>query len=386
MSRIKIIFSLFLFLGLSAMRIAIAQPAQLDTVVVRDLLTDAYFYDNGEDTYLPLVDAESFKGKSVHFKIYKDTHAELFLKISSDQDISVFIGQKIVALLNNAKNIFWSTDSLFTANGNEITFTVYHPELSLQSLEVSLLGIDQVTADQLSVTEVIMLNQRDTKRAFNNFVIIGLIIIGGFLAVLYNFYPRVMADFFRFGRAMAMREMDENLLKSRPFTRINTLFYFFFSVSAAYLLICILRLGGYEIVSELSLLGEMIWLWVKTSGVIFLWLAVKFIIIKNFTSLFNIKSFLPSHYFNYIRLGFFIFMLMIFITILSYVAFEIISPGYYTTLFTIMLIAVSLRSLFLLFKLMNSAQYKFLHLFSYLCGTELIPLGIILFLGFNQPF
>lgn len=383
----KITAILYSLLLLVSMHSALsAQPISSDTVVLRDILTDAYFYDDSEETYLPLVEAESFSRKSIHFRIYKDQQSGTFLNMASDQEVAVFINHKIVGMLGGKQSILWSTDSLFQAHGDEIKITLYHQDLSLKALRVSLLGLEMVAEEQLSETEVIILKQRAAHNAFNNFIVIGLLVIGAFLAIIYNFYPRVTADFFRVSRALAFREMDENLLKSRPYTMINTLFYLFFSVAAAYLLICQLYLGGFKIMGGLSSLAGTIWLWIKASAVVFIWLILKFIIVKNFTSLFNIKVFLPSHYFNYVRIGLFIFMAMIIITVSSYLAFEIMSQGYYTTLFTILLIAVALRSLFLFFKLMNSAQYKFLHLFSYLCGTELIPLGIILFLGFNQPF
>lgn len=385
MNHVKTLYCLSILFILSCPSL-LAQTSSVDTVVLRDILTDAYFYSEREETYLPLIGEENFSSRSIHFRIYEDQHAGTFLSLKSDQKIAVYIDQKIVAIIPEKEKILWPTDSLFHVHGEDVKLTLYHPELSMQSLNVYLLGIDSVVDEQLSESEIIILKQRKADRAFNNFIVLGLLILGAFLAVLYNFYPRVTADFFRFSRAIAFREMDENLLKSRPYTRINTLFYFFFSLAAAYLLIFQLYLGEFQIVSGLSSFGAILWLWIKVSSIIFIWLLIKFLIVKNFTSLFNIKVFLPSHYFNYIRLGLLIFMIMIFVTVISYFAFEIVSSDYYTSLFTILLIAVALRSMFLFFKLMNSAQYKFLHLFSYLCGTELIPLGIILFLGFNQPF
>jgi len=358
-----------------------------DTILVDNLLEETYFFEGGRDNYLPLVDKVDFQGKTLHFKLQQDEHADLLLKIGSLQDLALFANSDLIKYISAEEVVTFSTDDLFRKYGQRLHFTVYNKSLSAKNLTVQLLAESGANGGTfLAQKEVVLLSQRKMESNFNNYLIIGAIIISILLATLNNYYPRVTSEFFRFTRAIAFREIDENLLKSRPFTWINILFYLFFSLLAAYLLICVIYLAPYTLVDTFNSTWGLLWLWVQVTGLILAWLIVKYSIVSNFTSLFNIKNFLPSHYFNYIRIGLFIFMAMAGVVLMSYLGFDITNPDYYKALFTILLISLCVRSVFLMFKLMNSASYKFLHLFLYLCATEVIPLGMILFLGFNQPF
>jgi len=358
-----------------------------DTTRIKSLLEEAYFYDEGSSSFLPLITKDQFHGNTIHFELIKTNASNLLLQIKANQPIAIFINKKLITVTNTAKHRFWPTDSLFKEYGDQLQFTLYNRHLSLKELSVTLFTISSQLGEDLEASEnIVILNQRNTSGVFNNFLILGLLILLTYLATLYNYYPRVTVDFLRIRRALAFREMDENLLKSRAFSWINILFYIFFSLLAGYLLVCVFYLAPFELIENFETTQLAIWFWVKVSGAVLLWLLIKYTVLSNFTTLFNIKGFLPSHFFNYIRLGLFIFLVATSLLVLSYLGFEIKSETYYRSFFNLLLIAVSGRTVFILFKLMNSASYKFLHLFSYLCGTEIIPLGMILFLGLNQPF
>ena len=357
-----------------------------DTLMIQDMMAEAYFYDKASESYLPLVDPSQFQGKAIHFRLEEKLHQGLLLRVSGGGKFSIFIDKKLVRLLKPGVDLSWPTDDLFSKYGNAIEITFYSDGLDCENISANLFSVVETVEGQLSENEVIILQQRKNAAAFNNFLIVGLLVLGLSSATLYNYYPRVTADFFKFERAVAFREIDENLLKSRPFNRVNILFYLLFCLLSGLLLVATFVLSQFSIAIKVDSTPALIWLWLRTSGIILVWLIIKYLMVRNFTSLFNVKGFLPSHFFNYIRLGFFIFTASLVVTAIAYIGFEITNPDYYKTLFTMLLIAVAMRTLLIMFKLMNSASYKFLHLFSYLCGTEIIPLGIILFLGFNQPF
>lgn len=364
----------------------LAAKSSADTLAVQNLMSEAYFFDESSNSYLPLIDVRQFQGSAIHFKLNKNQHNGLILIIRSEKKFSIFIDKKLVNRIGPEMPLIRDTDDLFHEYGESIELTFYNQKLEAKTIEAGLYSISEKTEGELSESDVIILNQRDDVSPFNNYLIIGLIALGLLSATLYNYYPRVASDFFRLERAIAFREIDENLLKSRPFNRVNLLFYVLFSGLTAYLLVAVFYLANFTLSIKLDTTWSITWLWLRAAVIILLWLIVKYLVVRSFTSLYNIKGFLPSHFFNYVRLGLFSFIGILLVLIVSYLGFEITIPGYYKTLFTILLVLVAGRSLLIFFKLMNSASYKFLHLFSYLCGTEIIPLGIILFLGFNQPF
>ncbi|MDX1627173.1 MAG: DUF4271 domain-containing protein [Fulvivirga sp.] len=359
-----------------------------DTVQVTDLMKEAYFYNKNKSSYFPLIGGEAYTVKTLHFQLTDDLHEGLLLRLQGqDRDITVFAEGKLMGQAQAGEALFFITDSIFILFKDTVHFTVYNKrKLAVDQLSMQLLSVSAGTAVEPLAKELALISQRNFPQVFNNFIVLGMLLLAITLAVLYNYYPKVTADFFRFGRAISSREIDENLLKSRPFTRINLMYYFFFSALAAYMLIFIFYLAPFDELDGFQNIGSALWFWMKITCIIILWLLVKYLLLKNFTTLFKIKKFLPSHYFNYIRMGLITFIAVTVVAFFSYFGLNISSPGYYKGLFTILLIVVSLRALFILIKLMNSASYKFLHLFSYLCGTELIPLGVILFLGLKQPF
>jgi len=357
-----------------------------DTTVVKNMLSEAYVYDNSLDTYLPVVDLEELDEKSIHINFNKDKHGNYLLSLKAQSNISAFIDNKMIASLSNSEQRFYETDKLFDQYGSNFKLTIYSEGLSARSFDLLLLTEDLPETKFLEDEEVVLVSQRDRDEAFQNFIIVALIVLGIYLSTINNFYPKVTAEFFKLSRALSVREIDENLLKSRPFTRINLTFYLFFSLLTSYTLIILFHLGEMGYTQGLQSTGGFIWFWINISGLIMLWLFGKYLLVSYFTSLFNIKSFLPSHYFNYVRIGLIVFLLSVVALIISYFGIEVSSPTYYQAIFNLVLIAIIIRSIVVMLKLMNSASYKFLHLFSYLCGTEFIPLGIIFFLGLNQHF
>jgi hypothetical protein len=127
-----------------------------------------------------------------------------------------------------------------------------------------------------------------------------------------------------------------------------------------------------------------LWVWIRFATLIFVLLILKYILIWTFKELFRIKAFIHSHYYNYVRLGLLVYVLFAGILFVSYFTFFKVDPAYYRFLGYLLLSALILRVIILFFKLMNSSSHSVLHLFSYLCGTELIPLLIVVSVGFNQ--
>ncbi|MTI19494.1 hypothetical protein E1176_00520, partial [Fulvivirga sp. RKSG066] len=206
-----------------------ADPAT-DTTLVKDLLTEAYFFRDGS-AYLPLIDKEDFDENTLHFKLQKDQLSSTFLRIGSVQHLAIFINDKLISGVEANKKAFLNADSLFGLYGDELHAIVYSRSLSALRLDFSAVIIESGQQEEfIDQQEVVVVSQRNKMSSLNNFALMGLIIIGAFAAVLYNYYPRVTADYFRLSRAMAFREIDENLLKSRPFTWINVLYYLFFAL------------------------------------------------------------------------------------------------------------------------------------------------------------
>ncbi|MBL3657758.1 DUF4271 domain-containing protein [Fulvivirga sediminis] len=351
--------------------------------MIRNLDQDWYFYeDNG---YLPVIDKGEHYGKTLHFNLNSDDYADAMVLFRSDQQLSVFINNQLSFVLKNKKLL--AIDSLAERYGENMHFTIYNKNLNPFGIDNHILRIDSSSTSPLS-NDLVIIKQRK-RTIFNEVIIVGMVILLALLAVLYSSYPKVFNDFFKVRRALGVRELDENLLKSRPLSPVNLLFYFYLSLMVAVLLMLYVNLSA--TFQEVAIFrSESFWYglfnMLKISLLAFSWFLLKYLLITNLTSLFKLGFFQSSHFYNSMRINLLLISIYFIIIAGSYFCFSILNPEYYTNLFNILLTIMGLRVIILFFRLMNTGSYKTLHLFSYLCGTEVVPYVVLLYFGFNQPF
>lgn len=357
-----------------------------DTTVVKDLSHDWFFYDKGSKSYLPLVSRGLFKENTIHFDITPSQYLNGLLHIKSDKPLSVFINNGIVDIVQGEK--YYSLDSLSRAyNGQPLHIALYNKNLNVFGINAEV--VKMTPGSQTHLSESVVVVKPRGENLFQNFMVGGLIVVAAFLAALYNYFPRTVSDFFKATKAFSLRESDENLIKSRPLNQVNLLFYLYLSFLIALVLMFISNVGDIHMETSLfyprGFLDGM-WKWVKLSLILFGWFIAKLLLVSNMSALFRLGNFSVSHFINYVRLTLFIFTIGLIIIILSYYGFEVLSTSYYRGVLSIIFVLMGLRVLILFFKLLSTASYKTLHLFSYLCGTEVIPFVMLLYLGLNQPF
>ena len=353
--------------------------AQVDTVTVFDFSTEWMFYDG--NSRLPLVRKADFEGNIILFEVDRREWVNSFLTVDYPEPFSLFIDGKLFSSGSNNVSINFKS---IASKSNRTEITVYSETLNPFYLNTRALKIIDNTNNSLG-NDVVIVEPR-IRDAFQSFFIIASIVVLIYFTVLYTFYPRSLAEYFSLTRAISPRELDENLIKTRPFTGINISIYIFISLIVGLLIYSVIHLANLfpeelQYYPDNSFLGLLYWL--KLSVNIFALIFLKYILISVFSNLFVINEFVSSHFYNSIRLLFMISVLLMLGTGFLYYGFvnnhSLIYYGIYSTL----LYSIPFISLIIYLKLMNSAGYKKLHLFSYLCGTELIPYVIILSLGIN---
>lgn len=359
--------------------------ANLDTAVVQDVTYDWFFYDDEASGFLPLADRADFEGRALHFNVNVNNFPNNQLRISSRQEVSIFINNQIVDVVKGER--YYDLDSLSSQFSKTLHFTVYHKGLNPYVTAIEILNVN--APQESSLADDIIKVRTQENDFFNDFAIIGVISLFGFLAMLYNYFPKVVTEFFKLGRTLSWRDTDENLFKSRPLSRINLLFYGYLSLLTG--LVLILSINYLDVHLKIDIFypngfWDCFWKWLQLSGIIACWFFAKYLIIYNMTSLFSLRNFMVPHFLNYIRMTLFIFTAGLVTILFSYYSLEIMSPAYYQRLISFFMILLAIRVVILYIKLMNTGSYKTFHLFSYLCGTEVIPFVILLYLGINQPF
>jgi len=358
-----------------------------DTLLVRDLSRDWVFFDNKTEEFLPLVEKSVFKGNTIFFWLSLEDYANTSLHVTSvDQSVSLFVDNKLLDVVEG--NMLIPVNNIFQDfHANRVKVTIYSSKLNPYKVDTKLVDIVEESVSPLSQDNIIVL-PRD-KAVFDNFFVVGCTILIVFLAALFNFFPRVLADFFKFSKAINPREVEENLIKSRPLSQINLLFYLFISVLISLFIIGIINFGDFKYSLSFfrpNSVPDGLWKWLQTSVILFLCIIVKLGLIHYFSKLYRIHNFLNTHFFNYMRLSMVLFSLSIAALIGSRYIFFALQPSHYSLLLGVFYVLMAVNILIIYLKLINSVSSKKIHLFSYLCGTEIVPFGIILSLGINQTF
>ena len=116
--------------------------------------------------------------------------------------------------------------------------------------------------------------------------------------------------------------------------------------------------------------------WLKWSAVVLMLLSFKLVLTFLLSGLFNISEFVPFHFFNFLRMLFFVFGTGTLLS-LGYFIFKGQNPEFYSYLLYGFTILTFFWVLLIYLKLLNRVPFRFFHLFSYLCVSEIVPMVII---------
>ncbi len=367
---------IFLFVGLPS-------RAQPDTMKIKDLSAE-WRMRSSREGIIPLISIESFSGNTLFVPVRLAEYSGNLLRLYSQEEVSIFQGDKLLLIFQGEK--WMPVDSLKKVYGDSVIYTLYNRRLNPYTISTEIYRVADAQTVREIRSEQVIIDARE-KSVLRNVLIFSMIVILGFAAILYYYYPRMARDFFRFTRAVSFRELDENLMKTRPLSLVNIFFYALESLLAAWVLFVLFQYSGlhyrFNFMYFEGFTGGM-FIWARLALVIFGLLLLKYILVRSFKGLFRISGFLNNHFYNYIRLGllFYTFLaLFLFVTVFT---LHVVDPSFYRGLMITLLILFGLRAVFIYFKLMNESSHTILHLFSYLCATELIPLMIVLSWGINQ--
>jgi hypothetical protein len=380
------IFVRILITSLVAVCCGLLQAAPADTLILVKDLEEEWLVAQEDYGLVPVLDKKEFEENVIHVPVSTEAFKGTELIVHSSEKISLFIEDKLIESMAGRRR--YPMDSLRTIYGDEFILTLYRQQLNPYRIST---GIYRKVQDDMILqmqAEQVLIASREPSD-LRNVMIFTLVILFAYLAGVYLYYPKVTLEFLKVRRGFSLREVDENLMKSRPLSSVNLLFYIFYSMLGAWVWLMLGQLSGIHLRLQLfqfDEFGDGLLTWGKLTLLSLGIILAKYILVSGFKSMFRIPGFLNNHYYNYIRIGMVLYMVLIIWVMLSVFTFEIISETYYYNLVFILAGLYFLRAGVIYFKLMNSASYSILHLFSYLCGTELMPFMLLIALFKYQPF
>lgn len=339
--------------------------AQTDSVLVETDITARWMGYNPDTKTMDEIKSNELL-RSVRMQLLREATARSTLKIISPDNPLVLLNGEAYRMIQDTLRL--RMDSLWaTTQSNAVDIVLYNKEgIRTRLLEASIQGFEVRHASEPTITS------REVDPFINNFVIASILLLF-YVAFLANKFPKDSFDYAQVYRSFSFLNREETLVSSRPLGRNNLLFISAYSLIVGFMLATLTDLAprffAFQGLFPQSLLLD----WLLFSVVIFALIVFKYFLIAAFTALFALGEFRNIQFFNGIRFGLGLSMVLVVILIVSYLTTRSADSTIYPIIIRTAIILLSVRILVLFFKLSNYSRHKIFHLIIYLCATEIIP-------------
>ena len=348
-------------------------------LVEEDLRLNWVFHDEGEQLMLPFLDNSSDRPFAIHLTIENNYGNEAYLRLSIPAKTSLLIENKFISNFQDEKVKYFLVDSLLQNFGVEsLNLTLYN-KIGFESPTDTKIGFIHKTFN--SRMNVNPINQRDLDGK-NDYLKIIILLVFTFFVVLYALFPSDLFEFLSIQNLFTFRFTETAFIKYRTLTKTQTLVIAYQAALMASILIVFLNYFYNPFGQTFLTRINPVLSWLVIFVLILILIFFKYILISIISTLFKVPDKINFYFVEFLRMAM-IFYSIVFIVL----SFTVINQFYLVGLLFENLIAVVIsfniiRFIFLYFKFRRTVSMKSLHLFSYLCTTELIPivLGLKFFL------
>jgi len=320
--------------------------------------------------YVPL-DQVDKPVRTIYFRLDPGVFKGDILKIESEDRFSVFINSQLYSQNENSLTI--SMDSLFKNVSREELFIAVHQKGNI-SRQLTTQIYTEVT-DAGSGGDTLMLRK---PTYFRDFVVVTTLFLFVFFVLMIQLNPRLSSNYFSIPKLFSLREGDDDQYYFK-ITSANILFYVFISMVLSLFMLIIGELSTSNDVLKIqsATFIDTVLVWIKMTIIILSLLFIKVLVVYIASFLFGISEGAGYHFFNFIRL---LLITVAFLTIVLvfYYILHGSNQGVYSFLFKFFSWVLGAWAILLFFKLSNRVRFSSIHLFSYICATEILPFLIII--------
>jgi len=342
--------------------------------IVHDYQEDWQVFDERYKAYVPYVreqhkdynsfslffDIENYKGYKILYRSEKENY--LFIDASLQKQLP--ISTLLVLDIDSLQNVFGKT---------KLFLTIYGTNTNVEDLSVQIGNKISKAQKAIEMNESLLTILPRDISPFQNFFVLGLLILVCFYAFLYNFQPKSFERFFSPRDLLTISKRDDSFVVNKPFDLGNILFVVSLSLTLGFIFMLITNektdlFSASNILREGETLGALMLNFLGISIIIFALLMVKYFALYRLDNITNI------HFFKIIQASSLFFLVILIVLAFSSVS----SPAIVKNAEKYLSIPISLffiaRLALLYFMINKMTTLKNLYLFSYLCIVELIPL------------
>jgi len=185
-----------------------------------------------------------------------------------------------------------------------------------------------------------------------------------------------LREFYSINSIVNYRMNDTLLNRFRSITKIQVLIIVFEAALLSVLMLIVLQYYKNPLGATFILYWNPLFGWLVLFFITFIALWMKYIVILFFSILFNVFERANFYFIEYNRITLLFYSMIFIITGYVFINLQENITGLISGLFMVVFSFYFLRMAVLYFKLHNTVSINNLHLFSYLCATELVPIVI----------
>ncbi len=371
---IKNTLSCLLLVMLSLM----ASPVRGEDQLVEDLREEWQVFSSEEKAFVPYIAGVQFP-KMVHLFLDVNRYSDYYLKVFLPAGTSFLVENKLVTVVEKHTQQSFRVDSLQAYyQKDRLLVSFYSAELPYDLLQTQIVDVSSAKSWE-SRAGVYDIDVREQGKE-NDFLILSILTILVVVVFVKRTLKNVFFDYLSFDRAFSIKPRGEGLFTIGVFSQTNLLMLLLYGVTLGFTFTVVfyvltdwltawfgvldtLKLFGIGLVFSLLCIGAMV---------------VKYFLIYVMSLIYKLKKYHLIQFYDYLRMTIFLVIVFFCVSI-----FNLSTEGYYlaenkSVFLLLAVLTLLLRPIFMFLKLNKLSGYKNLHLFSYICGTEIIPLIIIL--------
>lgn len=348
-------------------------------VPIKDLKNQWLTVDRHGEHYVPYIAGGSLNYPVIGVILNPSDGVGLILSICIQEGTAIFVNNKIVdrAAIGGCRN--YEIDSLMSVHTQKSLFISFFKENLNPELITTVLMARQPAGNFQAQSNP---NPQIIKRFsdhFADFFVVAILLVAAFYAFLINRYPKGYKDYFNFSKAFSLTLKEEKVLTQRNMGSANALFLWLYSMVFSLVIVLFWKIFGrvpelFEFVA-LETVPSAMRSWLILSLMAYAVVGVKYLLIKVLSSLLNIDKIAQIHFFDFIRISFIIVTATLVVSSVMFLSvLDQIVP--FNIILYLFIILLGVRVVILLFKLLGDTSFRKIHLISYLCTTEILPLLI----------
>ncbi|MEJ8758435.1 DUF4271 domain-containing protein [Pontibacter sp. H259] len=353
-------------------------PLEQENAVTSDWLV----YKSGTNELVPFIEGANTENHALHQWLRITPKNEFAVSFVAPKDLCLFLNNQLIFVASSTAeyqlNLAPYARNLKPKEGKYL-LTVWHPVQ--QPIVSSFKNAVLAPQNQPKETVEVPFATRARKLVNLNPFIVFTLLIGLLYGALKSNYPSDFSNLYNINSFFRVASLQEGSLSKPVSSWSSILFILVFSLSLSLLVVAIhtealqVRLLNQLIPATAAGVSSKI---ISYTILIFFFILLKYLFLKMMSFIFGLEEVVHLQYLEFLRTLLFLGIFLP-VVVLFYLAFNASMPQIILTVANTVVALILVVTVIRVFATVNTkVSVLNLHLFSYLCATEVIPLAVIL--------